>query len=288
VAKVTLKSAAYLRGEKVVSILAVSEGQIQSSLFFRLGMKCMERKNEDGDVREIWYYDHPTNIMAIRNLKMSWKAQGVDLTLDLTDALGNSMVDLLHPRAVRFYSKEFHQKMGTDPIWQAPTAVDKMAMGLIAKKHPHLASAAVLILIEDYDPEKKAEQIARTGKKSEVWGFCQKMSKTEKSHTGFDFKITLCHEIWQRFDHAHKRYMLDHELMHCGRTEKGRWVLLDHDVQLFSQEVEEYSNVIPALNREVSALLFKKKSADAEGDTKSADKKVRRRKKKRKPKPESD
>ena len=251
-ARLTFQSAAIVRGEKEKTVLAVRDGQVLPEVAQEMGLLLYAPK--DGD--SVWYYEHPTNIMAIRTLKATFAQHGFQVKVKLQDATGRDLSKLLHPREVRYYSRDFNKTFATKTGVQAPIAVDKMALGIIAKNHPRLASAAVLFLIEDYDPEEMKEKIRKDSKRGEIWGFCQKVSKAEKIHTGYDFKITMCKEIWDRLDGPTKRYMIDHELMHCGRhAERGTWELWDHDVQCFTEEIARYGGRIKEVDRLVEGLV---------------------------------
>ena len=267
-ANLKFRSSVIIRGEKEQAVLALRSGQIADEVAIEMGLLLYAPKDADA----VWYYDHPTNEMAIRTMKKAYAAMGFKVKINLQDGVGRDIAKLLHPRASRYYSTAFNKTFSTGSGVQAPIAVDKMSLGIIAKNHPRLASSAILILIEDYDPEEMKEKIRKDSKRGEVWGFCQRVPKAENLHTGYDFKITMCKEIWERLDGPTKRYMLDHELMHCGRSAKGRWELWDHDVQCFTEEIARYGGRIKEVDSMIDGLV------KVSGEAKKRRKKPRKRK----------
>lgn len=257
-AKLKFRSSALIKGSKEKAILAVQEGQILPEIAQELGLLVYEPKDQE----PVYYYDHPTNIMAIRSMKAVYRNFGFQIKIELKDARGRDLKKLLHPREVHYYSRRYNKTFATNDGIQAPVAFDKMALGIMAKNHPRLASAAILYLIEDYDPEDMYKKMRKDPKRGEVWGHCQKMSKAEKLHTGYDFKITMCKTIWDRLDGPTKRYMIDHEQMHCGRSERGKWEVWPHDIECFSEELSRYSGRIKEIDRlvdNITAMSSKKK-----------------------------
>jgi hypothetical protein len=126
--------------------------------------------------------------------------------------------------------------------WIAPE-VEEIAKSLIPKHHPHLASARIGYLFREKAARRKVTldgsiervtqgQAGRIGsRKYEV--LCEK-----------DFVIEIAADEWQQASDAMRRYIVDHELSHCGGEEdpeKGGemvWFMIPHDIEEFIGVVE--------------------------------------------------
>lgn len=248
--KVTIKSSAIINGDKTRVVLALTDGQVLEEEARAMGMLIYTSKDSG---ESFFYYNHPTNVMAIRVMTSVFKANGFDPNIVLENAAGVSIQDIMHQRVVPYYSSRFGKCFDPDStVRQADIAVDKMVISTIAKHHPRLASAAILTLIDDYDPEEMKDKLRRDPSKGEVWAYVRRASGVEKKHTGYDFCIHLCKTIWDRIDLPTKGYVIDHELSHCGvNQDTGRWEMWQHDIQTFASDIAKYGGKI----KEVDALV---------------------------------
>ncbi len=91
--EVTFQSAAVVKGDKTIVVLAMTEGTMQAEKAQSIGMLLYQSKDSDD---EFWYYRHPTNIMAIRTLKKVLEGMGYNTTLKLENANGK-LIDHAEP-----------------------------------------------------------------------------------------------------------------------------------------------------------------------------------------------
>lgn len=126
--------------------------------------------------------------------------------------------------------------------WLAPD-VESIANELIPAHHSHLASARIGYLFREKAARKKVTldgsiervtqgQAGRVGsKKYEI--LCEK-----------DFIIEIAADEWNAATGAMRRYIVDHELSHCGGEEDPEnggemiWFMLPHDIEEFIGVVE--------------------------------------------------
>lgn len=245
-------------------ILMHAKGQLDGGDAVDLGMLLYEPKSEQdphfGSEPFYFYPDHPRNRAVIRRLKSVWKSRGYGLKLLLRDGRGEDASDILLPERVHTLLPRWASIFG-GTVRQADKKVMTLANDLIVKHHPHLANAAILVVMEDFEP---AHIGSGWGIQGEVWGYCQILGGQYKALTGYDFKIVLCEGIWNMLKSKMRTWLLDHELMHADRDDRGRWCIRGHDIEMFTDEVQRYPNMEPLLekvNRLASSMWL-----DDEGD----------------------
>jgi len=260
--KIRLQTAYDKRGRP---ILMHSQGQMDGGDAVDLGMLWYEPKGENDPFAgtDGFYYfpDHPKNEEAVRRIRMVFKERGYVTRVSILDGKGEDAKDLLLPSDVPILQRRFVSLYGGD-VRQAGSPEMTLADKLIVKYHHHLANAAVLLVIEDYEPDKMG---AAFGVQGEVWGFCQTLGGQFRKLTGYDFQITLCETVWAMLRKQPRTWLMDHELMHADRTERGRWSIRDHDIQMFTEEVERYPNMDSSI-RKIDALVQSKYEVDTDED----------------------
>jgi hypothetical protein len=250
-------------------ILRIREGQIADDVARELGLVFYSSK--DGD-EVYWFYYHPLNTVALDSMRGAFTRRGMKLQIQTVDPqTSRDVASVMLGREVLSRSQEFVQTFELEGGIQMPPFVDRTINKLIARYHPRLASAAIMVVIDDFDPAEMAQKLYKGQGQKEVWAFAKKTSGAFFSTTGYDFIITICTSIWKMLDKETKRYLLDHELSHCGRSEKGRWELWDHDIQLFSEEIKRYGSRIQSLRKSIeniNAMVKEAKTArkDSEED----------------------
>jgi len=123
--------------------------------------------------------------------------------------------------------------LGFDSLRRSPEA-EKLGRDLIKDVHPHLATAKILFVTEDYEP--KAD---RWGKVR--WAYASKASQLAWWLEGWDFVITSCFQIWQQLNNAEKKALIDHELNHCTIV-NGHWAIRPHDVEEFKDIISRHGD----------------------------------------------
>ncbi len=71
-----------------------------------------------------------------------------------------------------------------------------------------------------------------------------------KHLTGYDYVVVIWDKFWDQAPISDQRALLYHELLHAERTEtrKGtKWVLRDHVVEAFPEEVQQFGAWSPQL-----------------------------------------
>jgi len=249
-----------------------------------LGMLWYEPKKDDPEPVGYYYYEHPRNEEAVRRMKRVFKTRGYIAQVKVVDGRGDPADNLLLPDRPPTLQKRFVSVFGGD-VTIAPQGTWDLADLLIDKHHPHLANAAILFVLEDFEPEDMGDKFGTQG---EVWGFCQTLGGQFRKLTGFDFKITFCEGVWRLLPSRARRWLCDHEIMHCGRNDRGRWVLNDHDIQMFSEELTRYPHIeanVLKLNQIVAAKLLGEEQDRLDEEIEEA--KPKKRKKKRKKRAEA-
>lgn len=230
-------------------ILIHDSGQLDGGDAVDLGMTWYEPKGEQdpffGTDGFYHFPDHPRNVEAVRRMKRVFKARGYGLKVDIVNGRGEDASGILHPAEVSTLSKRWVSVFGGD-VRQAPPDVLALGDKLISRYHHHLANCSVLFVLEDYEPDKMG---ASFGIQGEVWGFCQKLGGEFRKLTGYDFKITFCEGIWTMLGKQGRQWLCDHELMHADRTENARWSIRDHDIEMFTEEVERYPKMGPLVDK---------------------------------------
>lgn len=109
--------------------------------------------------------------------------------------------------------------------------VEKVAMELIAKYHPHLAEAKIAYVF-------KKDSWSKNGKW--ILGSAHKCSEKEKLLHGYDFIITINRDSWMLFTEDKREAVVDHELCHCGKSEDGKYILVPHDIEDFAAVIRRH------------------------------------------------
>lgn len=223
-----------------------------------------------------WYYEHPRNRAALGNLRRVFKSFGYKVQVEVVDSHGQDADALLLPAEIPTLQKEYAALFGGDVVQQMRGQMVDLADELIPKHHPHLANAAILYVIEDFQPEEMADRFGRAG---DVWAFAKKLGGDFAKLTGYDFQITACKTVWDAISLKSKKALMDHELCHLARTERGKWYLEDHDIQEFSEIISRYPGWAEAPNKIVNALLAsEEEAAEEEAEDEAADAPIRKRK----------
>lgn len=243
-------------------VLVLSSGSVDDGHASELGLIWHESKDEE-DPSYYWYH-YPLNEHSVHMMSVVYPRLGYKPKVILRDTSGKDATDLLLPMRPKVLQKRYVSQYGGDVV-QADDAVYQLSEDLIRRYHKHLASASMLLVLEDFEPEDMAGKFGRQG---EVWGIASLVGGQFRKLTGFDFKITFCTSVWNVIKPNTKRWLADHEHMHCGRNiESGRWTTEDHDIQMFSAEVRRYPDVEELL-RQQSAVVANKVLGDVEAEKK--------------------
>lgn len=222
---------------KMRPLLGVSDGLIDDGKAADMGLLWYEPKRSDQYEVGFWYYRFPLNTAAIDNVKKVFRRKGYKVKINMLDQNGNDLSSYLLPKHVTALQKDWVQSISTGKAWQADEGVYGTVSELIARYHPNLACNAILVLMEDFDPKDKAKSL---GSDDTVFAYTMLAGSSLRWVIGYDFKICLCDSIWGMLNEDEKVCLLDHELMHCGRDEKGRLYLRKHDYEVFKDEVRRY------------------------------------------------
>jgi predicted metallopeptidase len=122
--------------------------------------------------------------------------------------------------------------MATATYDHAPE-VQAIAETLIAEHHPHLQGVPIRYVYVDPPPKSKGKT---------VWGRARKKGPldahlAELEETDF-FVIEAAQAVWEEMTHAQRVALVDHELCHCGLSDKGKLTLLAHDLEEFNAVVQ--------------------------------------------------
>lgn len=107
---------------------------------------------------------------------------------------------------------------------------------LVAAVHPDLKAASIAYLFKE--TMKRRDRLG-LGKASKAAGALQFL-------TGFDFVLTFNWTAWKQLTAPQRIALVDHELCHCMRGEKG-WEMLAHDVEEFRIIVQRWGLWTPDL-----------------------------------------
>ena len=104
------------------------------------------------------------------------------------------------------------------------------------------------------------------------------MSKYEQDVYGFDFEISVCEDVWEKFNADNRERIIFHELLHCrveldeadrillDKEDRPATYLQEHDLSLntFKKEIEKYGLSTGSLE----TALFLQKHIDHPGNAK--------------------
>jgi maltodextrin utilization protein YvdJ len=116
--------------------------------------------------------------------------------------------------------------------------VKTLAKELIDRYHQHLKAAKIVYLFRD---KAWATQDGKV-----ILGNARKRSEVDKllGREHEDFLIILGKDKWALSDDNKKKWMVDHELNHCGAlvSNKGvvKWIIKKHDVEEFYAMWQRY------------------------------------------------
>jgi len=116
--------------------------------------------------------------------------------------------------------------------------VESLANEIIDKHHRHLLKAHITYLFRDR-PWKTSESrtiLGRASKRNEI----DKLLSPKKE----DFIILLARPTWDKADLEHKKFLLDHELSHCGvmvsTDGDSKWILRRHVIEEFPENLARF------------------------------------------------
>jgi len=215
------------------------QGDMSDAHATDLGLVWKEPKDDYGGSGH-FSLEYPVSVLAVKMLVHVCKAKGYDAIVELKDTHGKDASDMLLPTRVAHLQRRTVEHHGGKE-YQADKRVYALARKYITLRHQHLASAAVLIVIEDFDPDAKARKMGLAG---QVAGYAKKTPAAMRKAIGFDFQISMCRTIWDASNARMRAFLIDHELRHCQRDEKGRWVLKDHDIQFHSGDLIYWPDMV--------------------------------------------
>lgn len=74
------------------------------------------------------------------------------------------------------------------------------------------------------------------------YGECHKVNAREKAYNPNDFTITIYEVNAARFSDEQMRILMLHELMHIGMDDSGKPRIVPHDVEDFSEIIDNYGH----------------------------------------------
>jgi hypothetical protein len=119
-------------------------------------------------------------------------------------------------------------------LWGGMEAVEEIAMKLIPKHHPELASARFKFVCRDKAAKKHGELVR---------GKAYKMSRMYEYLVGCDFVIEVALETWNDLNTNQRIALVDHLLAHCVGTEDEKtgsmkWSVRPPEIQEFPEVAE--------------------------------------------------
>lgn len=96
----------------------------------------------------------------------------------------------------------------------------------------------------------RIKYLYKIAEKSKFRGKCALSGAQWKHLTGFDYVVVVWKSFWDQATDREREALLYHELLHVERTEtkKGtKWVLRDHPVEAFPEEVHQFGAWSPEL-----------------------------------------
>lgn len=107
----------------------------------------------------------------------------------------------------------------------------------------------------------RIKYLFKVSEKSTYNGKCALAGAKWKHLTGFDYVVEVWSKFWDDSTPEQKRALLYHELLHVERTETKRgtkWVIRDHPVEAFPEEVQQFGAWTPQLQNLAEILESKK------------------------------
>jgi hypothetical protein len=129
------------------------------------------------------------------------------------------------------------------PIWAAkePAA---LAKDLIDAHHPHLAGVRVEFVHQRRNPKQGGSIVLGTAQivGAKYAAMIEGLEEADRviETDGRFFLITIGWAGWNHLTEAQKLALVDHELCHCGKNDKGGLTLVGHDIQEFSSVVRRH------------------------------------------------
>ncbi len=137
-------------------------------------------------------------------------------------------------------------------LWQAP-AVESLGRELVEAHHQHLqgkplvfAFAPKSLKVRGRPAAGRAEIIS--GKAAAFAAGLPEQAGPQDAEERF-FLITIAYPVWVNLSDARKRALVDHELCHCGLTEKGGLTIWPHDVEEFRAIIDRHGLWEPGVEK---------------------------------------
>lgn len=122
--------------------------------------------------------------------------------------------------------------------WQRLPLVEEVVRELVKAHHHHLEHATIVVLGKPM--ASKSGGKTNVAKAKRAMPALNALVKDEIGEIHYLIEIGL--DAWDTLDQQKRRIILDHELMHFGGLdeETGKWGLVVHDVECFTEEIRRY------------------------------------------------
>jgi hypothetical protein len=165
-------------------------------------------------------------------------------------------VKLTLPKVLQSSSARLQKALSTaiPAVWPEETAFEEAdqvrAIGtvLVQTIHKHLAEARIRFLF--VEGMERPDRI--------ILGKCARSQPIVSFLAGVDFVITVNWEAYGTLTPEQRIALIDHELCHAGINEKGKWVVLSHDIEEFRPIIRRWGfwkSDVEAFAAEVGAQL---------------------------------
>ncbi len=140
--------------------------------------------------------------------------------------------------------------------YEESEVVKRMATRMIEEHHEHLRRARIAYVMKKVDEEKEPAP-AKPGR----FGKARKIARARLVPamycllTGCDFIIEVDEEVWNRLSLEQHEAVIDHELCHCMKDEKG-WYVRDHDVEEFRAIIDRHGFWKESLHEFAEASVY--------------------------------
>lgn len=111
----------------------------------------------------------------------------------------------------------------------------------------------------------RVKYLFKSAEKSKFRGQISLAGAKWKHLTGFDYVVEVWQQFWENASDPERKALMYHELLHVERTETKRgtkWVLRDHPVEAFPEEVQQFGTWTPELRQ--LAEIFGVKAEEGE------------------------
>ncbi|OPX87761.1 MAG: hypothetical protein A4E53_02383 [Pelotomaculum sp. PtaB.Bin104] len=135
--------------------------------------------------------------------------------------------------------------------------VEEIASQLIEEHHRHLVNAKIKFL-------KRYGNWKAKGKTR--LGSAEKVSEKHKYLTGYDFIIIINGIVFDSLRQQEKEALVDHELCHCGVTDKDEFCIWPHDLEdfiaivrrhgLWMEELKRFADVAIEASRQLTIFDY--------------------------------